>query len=288
MHKYNKYIVLLLTVIIISFSLFKFLPKVILTTKPLLENDIKVFVINLDRTPQRYQKITQQLQKNGLNYERFNAIDGYLLEIVDDKGLKFSGQDIKSNPKLLLPNSYYTIRCPSEDVEYYSDFSMLARTLTAGEFGVYCSHREIWYKMVQENIPYALILEDDSVFSTNFREEFLKAISTLPSYWDFVYLHMILHAKTKALQNVYNNPLLKKIRTNNIGFTSTAAYMISLPAAKALLGYSKKFTWPIDHVLERSIVSKKMEAYAIWPFPINPEGDSIIGEMFPKKNDIRN
>ncbi len=284
MYKNIKYIVLLLTIIIISFSLFKFLPKVILTTKPLLENDIKVFVINLDRTPQRYQKITQQLQKNGLNYERFNAIDGYLLEIVDDKGLKFSGQDIKSNPGLLLPNSYYTIRCPSEYIEYYSDFSILARTLTAGEFGVYCSHREIWYKMVQENIPYALILEDDSVFSTNFREQFLKTISTLPSYWDFVYLYMILYTKKSVLHSVYNNPLLKKIGTK--GFTAATAYMISLPAAKVLLDSSKKFTWPIDHVMERSIVSKEMKAYAIWPFPISPEGDSIIGEMFPQKDDI--
>lgn len=191
MYKNIKFVVLLLTVFIISFSLFKFLPREVPKTKAILENDIKVFVMNLDRSPERYKKISQQLQENGLTYERFNAIDGYLLEIVDDKGLKFSGRDIKSNPRLLLPNSYYTIRCPSEHVEYYSDFSILPRTLTAGEFGVYCSHREIWYKMVQENIPYALILEDDSVFSANFREQFLNTISTLPSYWDFVYLYMI-------------------------------------------------------------------------------------------------
>lgn len=61
--------------------------------------------------------------------------------------------------------------------------------------------------------------------------------------------------------------------------------MISLPAAKVLLDFSKKFTWPIDHVIERSIVSKKMEAYVMWPFPINPEGESIIGEMFPQNDD---
>nr|WP_261763585.1 glycosyltransferase family 25 protein [Rickettsia parkeri] len=40
---------------------------------------------------------------------------------------------------------------------------MLNHTLTAGELGCYCNHREIWLKMVKDNIPYALIIKDDAI-----------------------------------------------------------------------------------------------------------------------------
>ena len=33
--------------------------------------------------------------------------------------------------------------------------------LTRGEIGCFMSHREVWKHIVQENIPYALIMEDD-------------------------------------------------------------------------------------------------------------------------------
>ncbi|MFV9835404.1 MAG: glycosyltransferase family 25 protein [Rickettsia aeschlimannii] len=50
----------------------------------------------------------------------------------------------------------YTVLCPSENINYYSDSKILNHTLIAGELGCYCSHREIRLKMVKDNIPYAL------------------------------------------------------------------------------------------------------------------------------------
>lgn len=254
------------------------------------ENDIRTFVINLKRSPQRWERISRQLQANGFVYERLDAVDGYLLEIVNEKGVKFSGLDIKNNPEILLPNSHYTIRCPSEDVHYYSDFSVLPRTLTVGEFGVYCSHREIWLKMVKDDIPYALILEDDVQLKPNFRKRFLSNINQLPADWNIVYLSMIYYAEKKFFRkggfaSIDDNIFLKKIVTN-IRFTGAASYMINLPTAKLLINGSKNFTWPIDHIMEHIIRAKKLGTYVMVPFPVDSHGgDSVIAEMFPARID---
>ncbi|MFV9957086.1 MAG: glycosyltransferase family 25 protein [Rickettsia conorii subsp. raoultii] len=138
--------------------LFIFLKTYQIGSAPLEEKDIKIFIVNLDRSTDRYNNISKQFDNNNLFYERFSAVDGYNLSITDAGGKRFTGLDVKNNPALLSLDNGYTVLCPSENINYYSDSKILNHTLTAGELGGYCSHREIWFKMVKDNIPYALII----------------------------------------------------------------------------------------------------------------------------------
>lgn len=76
------------------------------------------FVINLDRSPDRWLSINKQLTKLGINAERISAFDGNTLTHDEIK---------KLTPKL------------------YSKWEF-PREISSGEIGCYLSHLECWKK----------------------------------------------------------------------------------------------------------------------------------------------
>jgi glycosyl transferase family 25 len=82
---------------------------------------MKVFLINLDRSPERLQFMRQQFERIGLDFERQAAVDGSKIDLTPYEG---SG---------LMP----------------------------GEIGCFLSHRGIWNKLVESDDEFALVIEDD-------------------------------------------------------------------------------------------------------------------------------
>ncbi|ARD87203.1 glycosyl transferase [Rickettsia amblyommatis] len=271
----------IISIIIICLSLlFIFLKTYQIGSTPLEEKDIKIFIVNLDRSTDRYNNISKQCDNNNLFYERFSTVDGYNLSITDAGGKRFTGLDVKNNPALLSLDNGYTVLCPSENINYYSDSKILNHTLTAGELGCYCSHREIWLKMVKDNIPYALIIEDDAILNDDFRNKLLTMLKHLPTDRDLIYLSLS-HSKNKIFYNIYNNPYLKKIGHGGY-FNTTTGYLIHLKAAQKFLEYSKNFTLEIDNVMYQAFMHSEVQSYVTSPFLIHAtpnSEDSIIFEM---------
>ncbi|WP_337025173.1 glycosyltransferase family 25 protein [Pantoea anthophila] len=111
---------------------------------------MKIFVINLARSPERRSSIEQQLSLLNLNYEIIDAIDGSQL-------------------------SYSDIIKETRPLSY---------AVTCGEIGCALSHINIYRKMVRENIPIALVLEDDAVLdyrSTQVMHELEKICNQSPT-----------------------------------------------------------------------------------------------------------
>ncbi|CEO16437.1 Glycosyltransferase family 25 (LPS biosynthesis protein) [Rickettsia monacensis] len=189
--------------------IFIFLKTYQIGSAPLEEKDIKIFIVNLDRSTDRYNNISKQFNNNNLSYERFSAVDGYNLSITDATGKRFTGLDVKNNPALLSLDNGYTVLCPSENINYFSDSKILNHTLTAGELGCYIAAIEK-FGLKWFNIPYALIIEDDAILNDDFRNKFLTMLKHLPTDWDLIYLSLS-HSKNKIFYNIYNNPYLKKI-----------------------------------------------------------------------------
>ncbi len=90
---------------------------------------MKIFVINLEKDIDRKQSIQEQLQNADLEAEFITAV--YRKKLTDEQL-----QDI----------------CP--------DFNKI--TLTLGEVGCSMSHLSIYKKMIDDNIPISLVLEDDA------------------------------------------------------------------------------------------------------------------------------
>ena len=95
---------------------------------------MRTFVVNLKKNADRWDSFRQNADSLGLQYERFDAVDGYALP-----------------PDKLA--SLVDIRKARH----------LGYALGRGEIGCALSHAGIYHKIADERIPYALILEDDSL-----------------------------------------------------------------------------------------------------------------------------
>ena len=90
------------------------------------------YVINLDQFPDRLSLMRQQLDSLDINYQRIPAVDGSTL----------SSEEVA----LWLSPLRYLLK---------------GRSFTPGQVGCWLTHRAIWQRMIEQNIPWALILEDD-------------------------------------------------------------------------------------------------------------------------------
>ncbi|MEO7046084.1 MAG: glycosyltransferase family 25 protein [Ferruginibacter sp.] len=112
-------------------------------------DQIKVFIINLKRSPERREEMIRQMNLYGLKYEFFDAVDGTLLpsEVIEKSRTR-------SN-------------------KWYKEDEGPSQSMKLGEIGVALSHYEIYQKIIKENLELAIILEDDINFDERF-QEFLK------------------------------------------------------------------------------------------------------------------
>jgi len=92
---------------------------------------MKIFVINLARSPERRTSIEQQLSLLNLKYEIIEAVDGSKL-------------------------SYSEILIETKAINY---------ALNCGEIGCSLSHISVYKKIIAGNVPLALVLEDDALIS---------------------------------------------------------------------------------------------------------------------------
>ncbi|MEE3652204.1 MULTISPECIES: glycosyltransferase family 25 protein [unclassified Brenneria] len=176
---------------------------------------MKTFIINLKEKVQRRENIVNQCSELGLDYEIFPAINGYQLSETDKK----------------------THTLP---------LNMLN---TPGELGCALSHLFLYKKIIDQNIPNALILEDDALLNSSImdillfleKEELCKPTVTL------------LTPISKYIEN-------EKIRVNKTyeiynGLTGTLAhgYVINNKGAHELY----KFLYPAWSIADHWFLFKE-------------------------------
>lgn len=203
--------------------------------------------------------MTERLTKIGLTPVFFDAIDGYKLDIPNladydsEKRCRYFGKDLK-----------------------------------AGEIGCLLSHRAIYEKMVSENIPRALVLEDDVFLAEDFRDVLLDIQNTAVS-WDLI--RFVGHGKVfdigyRPLATLNNGYSITRVPTSPSG---AYAYLLTREAAIRLLHFMQRNWVPVDIIHSRSWQTR-LETLLIHPSPVRPdlEGPSTIGdERFDKSKQIR-
>lgn len=125
-----------------------------------------IFVINLDRRPDRLDLIDKQLKRFNLNYERISAIDGNLL-----------------NPNPKIGNGWNH----------------------KGVAGCALTHRKIIEIAKERNYKNFLVIEDDTVFSDEFKniDSYIKQV---PNDWDVIYFTSLHLSKPKNVNvNVFKS-----------------------------------------------------------------------------------
>lgn len=164
---------------------------------------------------------------------------------------------------------------------------LFGRELLLGEIGCALSHKKIYQKIANENIPYAVILEDDAIVEEGFNE-IVKSILYLNLSWDLVLLghHKDINKGLPTPISIWDrHDLTKKISLNRLadfGF-GTYGYMITIEGAKKLTAELDNIHKPIDHYTSDSNI---INVYALSPTVVNVNDGfvTLIDESEVRKN----
>ncbi len=242
-----------------------------------------IYVINLDRTPKRFAALKSQLEYLGLPYTRWSGTDGYVLELKNRQGNTFTGKDVKEGKAQWGLGVDHRFPTENGDVAYhvaYFDFFGDQETLlTPGCLGCALSHISVWQHMVKHNIPWALIMEDDTHLNFHFKSRFASHLKRLPRGWDMVYLSLTDNPDKQLLTIIGNNKFKKLGRDGRV-MTGLHGYLLSLEGAKKLTDYVRSFHKVIDFHTGDAINEGVIDAYFnIVPLTDITEQSSTIDAM---------
>ncbi|KAF0144427.1 MAG: glycoside hydrolase family protein [Nitrospirae bacterium] len=193
-----------------------------------------VYVINLTRQKKRWEQFAKEARiqkisgkRNLFDFcERVAAVDGSAIKTDDvissdiDKTYNLKEQFyVDPDPRLIhIVNNNIVI------------------SMTPEEIAVAQSHLKAWNKMVNENISYALILEDDVFFENNFAEQANLVWQELPQQREDGYRFDILYLSYRevdrgAEKNIHSINLFRPVR----GLWWLSGYVLSYGGAIKLL-----------------------------------------------------
>jgi len=185
------------------------------------------YYINLDRQPQRRAHIEATLTFASLTAYRIPGVEG-----------------LNVPPHL---RSYF-----------FNAAGIQPSRLSAGEIGCYASHMLAWQRIAEGNKPYALVVEDDAVFTYKIKEQVLAALAEAPSDWD------IIHLCTPGGRAV--KPVgAQLVRYSRVPMNGTG-YVVSQSGAQKLVTPMVR-AYPVDTDLRRPWLFR-LNIYGIVPAPV--------------------
>lgn len=193
---------------------------------------VPVFVVSLARATERRERICAHLSDLGITYRLMDAIDGRTLS--DDEVARVVKPGLR---------------------------------IHRGAIGCYLSHVEIYRRMIADDLPVALVLEDDARLDP-------RCIAMLASLqrWDTFDYCFLDSDDHNAQGPIYYDrtdraelaPGISAYRLS-AGPRTTHAYMITRPAAERRLAHAFPITKPIDRyedlpyeIVFRAVVTPKL------------------------------
>ena len=174
-------------------------------------DEIPAQCISLKRRLDRWSAfVSQPAFKTLPKLERFDAIDGQTIDVINDKRVLLSTKRNILNKQ----------RRSHEELD------------SKGGVGCALSHIGIWQMMVQRQIPLLLVFEDDANLPNNFVElanNFIEKSPTLrdPSKWDmWLFSNIQLHSKPVVGDTIVNDVQ---------SFVTLTGYVITLKCAEKFL-----------------------------------------------------
>jgi len=160
-------------------------------------DNIPIYYINLNRSLDRKTKIEQTFLENNLKFKRVEGVDGKELNIEELK------KEYNINPKL-----------------------------NVGEIGCALSHMKIIKEVLNDELEYALIMEDDCNFDyVKYKKMKLTDIMKINNDWDIIQLAMI-NDKNTFTKISNTNQILEK---SNFVVAGAMGYLINKKGIQKIL-----------------------------------------------------
>ena len=144
-------------------------------------------VINLDRRPDRWEKVSEGLARAGVAAERFRAVDGRWEEVAAEyeaycaSPLVTVGQTIR---KIQTSREYYfDYDSQRARVTYIEQNSQKKAIASAGAWAYLKTWEQILEEALANRTSSILVFDDDVVFHKDFAHVFDAAVAELPDDW---------------------------------------------------------------------------------------------------------
>lgn len=181
-------------------------------------SSVPVYVINLKRSQDRWEQIKNSAEKFAIDLHRVDAVEGKNL----------SGEDLSDFDEAGFRRWHGKIAMPAE-------------------IGCYFSHIRALEVIVNSSAPYAVIVEDDVVFTPQFKP-FVQEAMKLRG-WDVIKLVNHRVAVFRNFHKIDDQISIGRCVHGPSG--SSAAYIVSAAGAAKLLKAIKPMRLPYDVALER-------------------------------------
>ncbi len=179
-------------------------------------------------------------------------------------------------------------------METKTGISLLASGLTAGEKACFFSHIEVWNMMVEKQLPYVAIFEDDVYLSEKARY-FLLDFNWIPKDIHIIKVEMFESYVLMGFNKVKlrEGQVLRKLEEKHLG---TAGYILSLEGAKMYLSYmkSKEVNEPLDRLMFERFLNDGQSSVYQMVTGLSAQADRIGNESlvsqleFDRKNNRLN
>lgn len=267
----------------------------------------RIYVINLDRNPNRWSQISRELNRIRSSSDeplfsiarRFSAVDARYIDKETDSNVLRTEYSL-ADQLLVEPNPRVRVNAKSQTHRIH---------MTPQEIAIALSHIKVWKLIASSNVQYTLVLEDDVYFRRNFSRSFDKLwISTInqkltKSAFDLLYL---------SFQEVGAPPSSKRQSANlvhkpNCGMWQASGYVLSQQGAKKLIKLLPAYG-PIDLwlnlqfkkldilVAKRPIIEQRLDvpstnSYSVMPVlskvgiynfekPLVAQSKNLLGPVF--------
>lgn len=194
------------------------------------KSGIPVWVLNLERDTERRHFMEQQLNELGVDFEVIKAVDKEIL-----------------TPKEL---SFYSKK---------DAFKSEARELSRGEISYALSHAKMWQRMIDEQMPEILILEDD-VRVSRALFDVLANRHRFPKEVEFI------NFSTQAPKLPFGEYIseIYRVSEHQTDVNMTLAYWIMRNGPQKLLDKAYPIRWPADGLTGRTYITG-LVSYGIYP-----------------------
>lgn len=172
---------------------------------------MKIYVINLERSADRREVISKQLQDANVSFEIFNAVDG--------------SKDF-------------------DDQWRYNDKKrrfLRIRPLSTGEIACFASHYQLWKKCVELNEP-IVVIEDDALPLPNISQSLNTATKLMEKYGC---LRLFGHrgGKHRTIETLQDNYRIDFSRKGTLG---SVAYALTPEAAQRFIAHGEEWLFGPD------------------------------------------
>lgn len=195
-----------------------------------------VLIINLDKSTKRLNFMKEQCNRLNLTFNRISAIRGDSLSVTE-----------KSKVYDLVAN----------ECKY-------SKVLNDGEIGCYLSHVACWENIIDNNLDFALILEDDAILSDSMIP-YIQQVKKLPQTWDYIKLSHGSKVK-KTLDKLVFGGNLSINECLKLPSTTTGQF-VSREGAKKLLATAFPICRPVDMDIQHWY-EKDLKCFVAKPFPV--------------------